>query len=96
MSDALSIGLAGLQAATNQLDAAATAIVTGTTVPTASVATPVSSPSLGAAILPDMGGGDSLITDVVQMQTASVAYKASASVIRTAEQMDNTLLATVG
>ncbi len=111
MVDALSIGLSGLRAAETQVNASAINIANMNTkgyVPVqavqqstsggvkASIEKQALSPETQAALADIPGGAEDLASDVVQMKMAQNAYKASAKVIETANEMQDVLLQTIG
>jgi len=109
MINALQIGLSGMRAAVTQLDASAANIANMNTkgyVPVeavqsssanggvqASIQPQALSPEMQAAIADIPGGAEDFVSDAVQMRMAETAYKASAKVIETANQMQDVLLA---
>jgi len=109
MSDILQIGLSGMRAAETQVTASASNIVNMNTkgyVPVqavlksstsggvqASIQPQTLSPETQAAIADIPGGAEDFVSDAVSMKMAETAYKASAKVIETANQMQDVLLA---
>lgn len=96
ISSVLSAGIAGLQAASRHAESAASNIANATTADfTASRtvqqtlvtgSTPGGGTAVDAQILSSNGAPD-LATEIVRLTEAEAAYKASASVIRTAEEL---------
>jgi len=107
MMDAFGIGLSGMRAAETQVNAGAINIANMNTkgyVPVqavqqstsggvkASIQKQALSPETQAALADIPGGAEDLASDVVSMKMAEAAYKASAKVVETANQMQDVLL----
>jgi flagellar hook-associated protein FlgK len=111
MFDAVQIGLSGMKAAESAVSIRAQNIANLNTkgyrpiepvqrsVP-GGVATSVREVPLApetAAMLNDLPAeGDNLVTDLVNLHLAEIAYKASASVVRTANEMSDVALEALG
>jgi len=112
MSDVFQIGLSGMRAAETQVTANASNIANMNTrgyVPVEAVLTPSTSGGVQAFVQPQMltpqtqaaiaeipGGAVDLASEMIQMRMAENAYKASAKIIETANQMQDVLLAAMG
>lgn len=111
MMDAFGIALSGMRAAVTGVNASAINIANMNTkgyVPVqavqrttaggvkASIEKQALSPDTQAALADIPGGAEDLATDMVQLRMAENAYKASAKVVETANQMQDVLLEALG
>ena len=95
MADAFSIGVSGMKAAESRFAFHAARLVRASVTPTETVARGVtSSAAMGLDVGPIQGpvGFDTIPQDIVELDLAKFAYRASAMTLRTADQMARTLL----